>query len=105
LKAHYLLLGVKGAPPVFPQDTAKRRKREVSMPRYYFHLTDGKEVLTNHKGLDLPGNAAAREEALVLARDLKQGKVMPGWNWDGWLVSIVDQHGHKVDSVPITAAP
>jgi len=36
---------------------------------------------------------------------LKQGKVMPGWNWDGWLVSIVDQHGHKVDSVPITAAP
>lgn len=75
------------------------------MPRYYFHLTDGKQVLTNHKGLDLPGNAAAREEALVLARDLKQGKVMPGWNWDGWLVSIVDQHGHKVDSVPITAAP
>ena len=29
------------------------------MPRYYFHLTDGKQVLNNHKGIDLPGNAAA----------------------------------------------
>ena len=42
------------------------------MPRYYFHLTDGKQVLNNHKGIDLPGNAAAREDAVALARDLKQ---------------------------------
>ena len=28
------------------------------MPRYYFHLTDGKQLLNNHKGIDLPGNAA-----------------------------------------------
>ena len=27
------------------------------MPRYYFHLTDGKQVLSNHKGIDLPGDA------------------------------------------------
>jgi hypothetical protein len=39
------------------------------MPRYYFHLTDGKQVLNNHRGIDLPGNAAAREDALALARD------------------------------------
>jgi hypothetical protein len=38
------------------------------MPRYYFHLTDGKQVLNNHKGIDLSGNAAAREDALALAR-------------------------------------
>ena len=68
------------------------------MPRYYFHLTDGKQVLNNHKGIDLPGNAAAREDALALARDLKHGAVMPGWNWTGWFVAIVDQHGHKVDA-------
>jgi hypothetical protein len=66
------------------------------VPRYYFHLTDGKQVLNNHKGIDLSGNAAAREDALALARDLKHGAVMPGWNWTGWFVAIVDQHGHKV---------
>ena len=68
------------------------------MPRYYFHLTDGKQVLNNHKGIDLPGNAAAREDAVALARDLEHGVVMPGWNWRGWFVVIVDEHGHKVDT-------
>jgi hypothetical protein len=72
------------------------------MPRYYFHLTDGKQVLNNHKGIDLSGNAAARAMTRwPLARDLKHGAVMPGWNWTGWFVAILDQHGHKADEVPI----
>jgi len=71
------------------------------MPRYFFHLTDGKQVLNNHKGVDLAGNAAARADAVVLARDLKNGAAMPGFNWAGWFVAIVDGHGHKVDEVPI----
>jgi Domain of unknown function (DUF6894) len=75
------------------------------MARYYFHLSDGKEVLKTGKGLELLGNAAAREEALILARQLKDGKVMPGRSWDGWFVQIVDQHGHEVDAVPIDAVP
>jgi len=80
-------------------------KREIIMVRYYFHLSDGKQVLKTGKGLDLLGNAAAREEALILARELKDGKVMPGRNWDGWFVKIVDQHGHQVDIVPIDVVP
>lgn len=71
------------------------------MPRYYFHLTDGRQVLNNHKGIDLAGNAAAREDAVTLARGLKHGTVMPGWDWGGWFVTIVDAHGHKIDEVPI----
>ena len=71
------------------------------MPRYFFHLTDGKTVLNNHQGIDLAGNAAAREDAVKLAGNLKQGAVMPGFNWGGWFVAVVDQHGHKVDEVPI----
>jgi hypothetical protein len=30
---------------------------------------------------------------------------MPGLDWTGWFVVIVDQHGHKVDEVPITLSP
>jgi uncharacterized protein HemX len=71
------------------------------MPRYYFHLTDGSHVLKNHKGLDLPGNAAAREDALALARDLKHGAAMPGWDWSGWFIRIVDARGHAIDEVPV----
>jgi hypothetical protein len=48
------------------------------MPRYYFHLTDGRHVLDNHKGVDVSGNAAARDDALALARDLKHGALCRG---------------------------
>jgi hypothetical protein len=75
------------------------------MPRYYFRITDGKEVLNAHQGLDLLGNAAAREEAVVLARELKKGKIVPRRNWDGWFIRIVDKHGHEVDTVPIAEVP
>ena len=71
------------------------------MPRYYFHLTDGKQVLGNHRGIDLAGNAAAREDAVKLAGNLKHGAVMPGFNWAGWFVAIVDEHGRKIEEVPI----
>jgi len=40
----------------------------------------------------------------VLARDLKHGAVMPAWDWAGWFVAIVDEHGRKVDEVPIADA-
>jgi hypothetical protein len=39
-----------------------------------------------------------------MARDLKHGKTMPGWNWAGWFVAIVDAHGKKIDEVPIAEA-
>ena len=41
------------------------------MSRYYFEVTDGNEVLRPPHGIDLLGNAAAREEAMRLAYDLK----------------------------------
>ena len=75
------------------------------MPRYHFDLTDGADVLSHARGLELPGNAAAREEALALARELKDGNVMPGRAWDGWFVEIKDDQGRRVDAVPIDLAP
>ncbi len=75
--------------------------REAPMPRYFFHLTDDKTVLNNHRGVELAGNAAALEDARVLADDLRRGVKMPGWKWAGWCVAIIDEYGHKVDEVPI----
>jgi hypothetical protein len=73
------------------------------MARYYFHLTDGKQIITTHEGVDLPGNAAAREEAVRFAGALKRGENIPGRNWDDWFVTVVDQHGHKVDTIAMAA--
>ena len=77
-----------------------------SVMRYYFHLTDGKkEVIKSPNGIELPGRAAAREEGSILARDIREGKVMPGRKWDDWFVTIVDQHGHEVDRIPVALVP
>ncbi len=74
------------------------------MPRFYFHLTDGKKTLSNHKGVDLPGVAAARLDAVALVHGLKAGAALPGFDWAGWFVAIVDEHGRKLDEVPIADA-
>ena len=42
--------------------------------RYFFRLTDGTNELNPHEGIDLLGNAAAREEAFRLAREIKTQK-------------------------------
>ena len=75
------------------------------MPRYYFRLTDGKQILNNHKGIDLAGNATARTDAVNLARDLKHGATLPGFDWSGWFVAIIDEHGKKVDAISIADLP
>ena len=76
---------------------------EAAMSRYYFEVTDGKEVLRPPHGIDLLGNAAAREEAMRLAYDLKHSAERR--NWDGWFVKITDSHGHRIDTVPIDVTP
>ena len=71
------------------------------MPRYFFHLTDGNRVLDDPDGLELPGEAGAREEAVLVAGDLKD-RLRPR-DWAGWVVSIRDEQGNHVDSVPVIA--
>jgi hypothetical protein len=73
--------------------------------RYFFRLTDGNEELDPHQGIELLGNAAAREEAVRFGRDLKSGKMLPDRQWTGWFIKIVDEHGKEIDSVPLDAVP
>ena len=77
------------------------------MPRYFFNLTDGDDVMEeqNPQGVELPGDAAAREDGLMLARDLKHGKLLKDRNWEGWFVSIVDESGQEIETIPIADAP
>jgi hypothetical protein len=73
--------------------------------RYFFRLTDGTNELNPHEGIDLLGNAAAREEAVKFAREIKTQQAPPGETWDGWFVRIVDQGGKEIDTVPFDGIP
>jgi hypothetical protein len=100
-------------PPTQHESPAHRQRQgampaqehgKSEIPRYFIQLTNGRQVLDNHVGVELPGSAAARDVALRMAHDLRQGAAMPGWNWGGWFVAIVDEHGRKIDEIPIAAA-
>jgi hypothetical protein len=73
--------------------------------RYFFRLTNGREELNPHQGIELLGNAAAREEAIRFGRELKAGKMVAGRDWSGWFIRIVDQHGKEIETVPLDAVP
>jgi len=74
------------------------------MPHYRFELTDGQEVIEDQEGLELPGPAAAREEAAKLAADLSEGRLYGERQWAGWRVAILDEHGNTVDQIPVMKA-
>jgi hypothetical protein len=68
------------------------------VPRYFLNLTDGRQVVEDPEGLELAGEAAAREEAAVLARDLVQHQE---GDWSGWSVAILDESGQQIELVPV----
>jgi hypothetical protein len=76
-----------------PRFTAVPRGEVTGHAALLFPSTNGEQILNNHHGLDLPGDAAARDDALALARDLKHGAVMQEWDWDGWFINIVNEQG------------
>jgi hypothetical protein len=74
------------------------------MPRFHFHLSNGRESLDDREGLDLPGRAAAREEAVRLARLLTERSDLRGRAFGDWFITITDAHGKLVDRIPVAPA-
>ncbi len=99
--AHLLHGAARGDSVAAEPSNAPPARDLIRMARYFFRLTDGNQVLNNHQGIDLAGPAAAREDAVALARDLRTGSLMPGFDWGGWFVAVIDEHGKTVDEVPI----
>jgi hypothetical protein len=67
------------------------------MPRYYFHLTDGRHACPDEEGLELPNDVAARKEGKLAARDL--------WSEPAdraWIVQVVDETGRPVARLAAT---
>ena len=70
---------------------------------FYFKLTDG-GIVEDIEGLELPDVAAAREEAMGLARDLTRLELF-GRDWSHWTVVVSDESRHQVLSMSISQNP
>ena len=62
------------------------------MPRYFFHVIDGKEMLDT-VGTVLAGEAEARAEAIVVSGEMLKDLGGTFWNHGEWQVRVVDEAG------------
>jgi hypothetical protein len=67
-------------------------KLEKAMPKYFLHLWDGDLFEEDDEGTDLPDRAAAREEALRFAQEIRGDLATP----DRALVEVEDESGSTV---------
>jgi len=64
------------------------------MPRYRFHLRDGKRTVPDYWGSNFPHDKAAIAEARQAVRDLRDAP--PDEDWTHWVIEVVDETGRCV---------
>lgn len=74
------------------------------MPRYYFHLRDGEDVLLDPKGMELPDSLAIEAQALYEARSILSHDVMNGRIKLSQRIDVENEDGNIVHSIPFVDA-
>jgi hypothetical protein len=74
----------------------------VPMARYFFHIRNGSDVISDDKGIELPNLAAAKIKAQRTAGYLVKS-AQPHACPDAWVIQISDQHGNVWGQVAIAS--
>lgn len=74
------------------------------MARYYFHLRDGRDVLLDPEGVELPDIEAARAQALSAARSILAAEVLEGKVPLNLRIDVEDVGGAIVHRLPFADA-
>jgi hypothetical protein len=72
------------------------------MPRYFFHIVDGEEIL-DEEGTMLASVAEARVQAIVFSGEVLKELGGKFWNNGLWQVRVVDGDGNKVCTLSFSA--
>jgi hypothetical protein len=78
--------------------------KEEAMPLFYFHLRNGEELQEDTNGEDFGSLTAAREEAILSAREIMSERVASGKKPNGSRFEIADDTGRHVLTVPFQDA-
>lgn len=66
------------------------------MPRFYFHIRDGEDLIRDLEGSDLPDLTAAQSEAAEAARQMQSRRVLSGEAIDDRYFEIADEAGETL---------
>jgi hypothetical protein len=65
------------------------------MPRYFFHVIDGRDIIDN-EGSELASLKEARVEAIHLAGSILRDEGDEFWNGEQWHMNVTDASGQSV---------
>ena len=65
------------------------------MPRYFFHVIDGREIIDD-EGSELAGLREARVEAIHLAGSILRDEGDKFWKGEEWHMNVTDASGQSV---------
>jgi hypothetical protein len=71
------------------------------MPRYFFHVRTDTKIECDKVGLELPDLTAARDQAILGARDLANEMALRGRDTAGWTLDIANEAGQILERVLI----
>ncbi|WP_424140091.1 DUF6894 family protein [Roseomonas chloroacetimidivorans] len=76
---------------------------EIAVPRYHFHVRDGRTP-PDSKGTELPDLMAARIEAARYGGELLVEHARTFWNEGEWVIEVTDSTGLTLFTLAFTAA-
>ena len=86
-----------------PEIEQTRSYREYVMACYFFHCTDGADLLLDHRGIKAASDAQVLGEALLVAE--KAMRELPDYeDWASWLVCVYNDEQRMIATVPFDRA-
>jgi hypothetical protein len=75
------------------------RSNPDAMPRYFFHVREGRDLNRDGEGQEFADVEAARREAINSVREILGEKLLHGGVLNQRSIEIADQTGHVVDVI------
>jgi hypothetical protein len=73
------------------------------MPRYFFHVADGRDI-PDLEGTVLPSPAEARSEAIRTAGEIIKSEGAEFWDGTEWQMTVKDEAGASMFTLRFSAA-
>jgi hypothetical protein len=85
---------------------ALKKLERITVPRYYFHFSDGKRTFTDSIGVELTGIAAARSQVTAQIHEMRGAlseRILQ--DWLGWTMIAVDAKGKTLFEIGFDLIP
>jgi hypothetical protein len=71
------------------------------MPRYFFHIRDGWEVIPDEEGMEFPNLNLAEVEGYASTRDLAAAAEFEGRSFAAYAIEVADEVGTVLSRIKV----